>query len=114
MQLYLDTRVRYWHHTGQRVVAFLVGLVSGFTVQHAYYQATGTADARHAYRWLQRLGAQLSRYRSLWHRPPLSDSAVPAHPERRAVLTATVRALWQRFGPDLCTHYQRQTQCSFL
>src|SRR6266516_1375511 len=74
VQLYLDSTVRYLHHAGGWVVAFVLSLITGMTVENAYRQATGTATPRNAYRWLNRLGAQLSFYRRLSHRPPLPDT----------------------------------------
>lgn len=78
MRLYLNTMVRYLHYAGQQVLAFVLALMTSMSVQQAYCQATGTADPRHAYRWLLRLYAQLSCYRSLWHQPtlPLWDTSI--------------------------------------
>ena len=117
MRLYLDSAVRWLHYTGAQVVAFMLALMAGGTVQQAYGQATGKADPRHAYRWLHRLGAQLSCYRSLAHRPPLQDAGVPPAgnpPGRRRLLASTFHLLLQRFGPPLCANYQRHIQQSFL
>ena len=121
MRLYLDATVRWLRYAGAQVVAFIWVLIAGSTVQQAYWQATGTADPRHANRWLHRLGAQLSGYRSLSHRPPLQDADIAAavsvaanRPVRYGVLASTCTQLLQRFGPPLCANYQQQTQRSFL
>ena len=117
MRLYLDATVRYLHYAGSQVVAFVLALMAGMTVQRAYDRATGTADPRNAYRWLNRLGAQLSTYRSLSHQPRLQnvDDPVTAHrPVRQTLLAATFRSLLPYFVPPLCASYQRQLQCSFL
>lgn len=116
MQLYLDSTVRYLHYAGSQVVAFVLALMAGMTVQQAYCQTTGTADPRHAYRWLNWLCAQLSCYRSLAHRPALPDSDAPAtsSPVWRGLLDSTFQWLLVRFGQPLCTHYQQHTQRSFL
>ena len=116
MQLYLDSTVRYLHYASWQVVAFVLALMAGMTVQQAYYQATGCAEARHAYRWLTRLYAQFSCYRSLWHQPPLPDTASPivATPLRRGLLASTFKPLLQRFGQPLCAHYQGTLQRSFV
>lgn len=119
MRLYLDSTVRWLHYTGAHVVAFLLALMAGSTVQQAYGQATGRDDPRHAYRWLHRLGAQLSGYRSLSHQPPLQDAdaftpAAANRPVRTGLLASTCKQLLQRFGPPLCANYQRHTQRSFL
>lgn len=119
MRLYLDSTVRWLHYTGAHVVAFMLALMAGSTVQQAYWQATSKADPRQAYRWLHRLGAQLSSYRSLSHQPPLqdADASTPAAakcPVRTGLLVSTCKQLLQRFGPPLCANYQRHTQRSFL
>ncbi len=119
MRLYLDSTVRWLHYAGAHVVAFMLALMAGSTVQQAYGQATGTTDPRHAYRWLHRLGAQLSGYRSLSHQPPLQDADAPAsvaanRPVRYGLLASTCTQLLQRFGASLCANYQQQTQRSFL
>lgn len=117
MRLYLDSTVRWLHYAGAHVVAFMLALMAGRTVQQAYSQAAGTDDPRHAYRWLHRLGAQLSCYRSLSHQPPLQDADAPGaanRPIRTGLLGSTCKQLLQRFGPPLCANYQRHTQRSFL
>ncbi len=121
MRLYLDSMVQYLHYTGQHVVAFVLALMIGMGVQQAYCQTTGTDDPRHAYRWLHRLCAQLSCYRSLWHQPPLPQTDTPIaspiaanRPVRKGLLASTFQQLLQRFGQPLCAHYQRQLQRAFL
>lgn len=120
MQLYLDVTVRYLHYAGAAVVAFVLSLIAGSSIQHAYHCATGTVTPRNAYRWLTRLGAQLSVYRSLSHRPPLqnsSDSALAIalkRPLRLPSLMSTFTMLLQRFGQPLCAAYQSQLQRSLL
>lgn len=117
MRLYLDSTVRWLHHAGAHVVAFMLALIAGRTVQQAYGQATGATDPRHAWRWLDRLCAQLSSYRSLAHQPPLPGAdatAAASRPVRHGLLASTCTQLLQRFGPPLCANYQRHTQRSFL
>lgn len=119
MRLYLDSTLRWLHYTGAHVVAFMLALITGGTVQQAYWQATGTADPRHAWRWLNRIDAQLSCYRSLSHQPPLqdADASAPVAANRSArtgLLASTCTQLLQRFGAPLCANYQQQTQRSFL
>jgi len=102
-------------------LAHLLALMAGQTVQQAYRQATGTADPRHAWRWLNRFFAQLSSYRSLSHQAPLqnADGAVAVsvaanRPARYGLLASTCTQLLQRFGPLFCAQYQQQTQRVFL
>jgi len=117
MQLYVDATIRYLHHAGQCIVAFVQGLTDGNTIQHAYQHATGSMSSpRHAYRWLNRLTHQLSCYRSVVHRPPLQDDPGIAvnRPARLATLMSTFTALLQQFGQPLCCVYQSQRQRPLL
>lgn len=117
LQLYLDATIRCLHHAGCRVAAFVWSLAAGMTILNAYHQATGTASPRHAYRWLHRLGAQLSVYRSVSHRPPLQDTAqigAAKRPARLLLLISACEVLLQRFGQPLCAAYQLQLQRPFL
>jgi len=117
MRLYLDATLCRLRYTGTHVVAFMLALMAGRTVQQAYEQATGRDDPRHAYRWLNKFDAQLSGYRSLSHQPPLqdADAAVAANRSARAgLLASTCTQLLQRFGAPLCANYQQQTQRSFF
>lgn len=117
MRLYLDSTVRYLNYAGAQVVAFMLALVAGVSVQQAYFNATGQADARHAYRWLTRLGAQLTAYRSLVHQAPLTSCAALAdmrRPGRLGLLVVTFRSLMLHFGLPLCANFQRQLQRGFL
>jgi hypothetical protein len=50
MQLYLDSTLRYLHHAGSAVVAFVLLLLAGIPIGLAYMQATGKDTPRHAYR----------------------------------------------------------------
>lgn len=117
VQLYLDSTIRYLHYAGCCVVALLMWLSKGMTLQRAYHHATGALTPRNAYRWLHKLEAQLSGYRSLSHQPWLlaTDPPPMANPDPRwGLLLATGSALLQRFGDPLCANYQRQLQRSFL
>lgn len=115
MQLYVDSIVRYLHHAGCRVTAFVLALMAGMTIPCAYHGATGAASARHAHRWLHRLRARMSVYRSLSQRPAWQDAPLAAaHRPGQASLRSTFQALLQRFGQPLCAAYQSQLQRSFL
>ncbi len=116
-RLYLDAAIRHLHFAGEQLVAFALALFQGLTVEQAYRGATGTAEPRHAYRWLTRLCGQLSTYRSMAHQPPLPCCTAPprARPAgRRGLLGSTLRALLADFGAPLCAHFQRQTQRPFI
>jgi hypothetical protein len=123
MQLYLDSTLRYLHHAGSAVVAFVLSLLAGMSITLAYTQATGAHSPRHAYRWLHRLHAQISAYRSLFHQPLLAQqqTAVATHNQsqhphrlRRSLLASTFGALLTRFKQPLCQAYQFQLQRPFF
>ena len=119
--LYLDSTLCYLHHAGSVVVAFVLSLLACISIGLAYTQATGAHSARHAYRWLHRLDAQISTYRSLFHQPLLAPAleqptAVVVHPHclRRSLLASTFAPLLMRFGQALCQGYQSQLQRTFF
>lgn len=117
MQLVLDSSLRCMHYAGRAVVVFVLLLISGASIALAYMQATQAQTPRHAYRWLQRLHAQMSVYRSLFHQPPLDQPAAPCshpHSSRRSLLGSTFAALLARLEPPLCQAYQSQFQQAFL
>ncbi len=125
MQLYLDSTLRYLHHAGSAVVAFVLLLLTGISIELAYMQATGADTPRHAYRWLHRLRAQISAYRSLFHQPLLEQqtTTVDAHHQshhpnprllRYGLLVSTFGALLMRFKQPLLQAYQSQLQRPFL
>lgn len=114
IRLYLDTAVRYLHYSGNCVVAFVLLLMGGMRVQQAYHQATGTEDSRHAYRWLNKLWAQLSCYRSLIHQPMFEPLGVTSRSPRPGLLASTFTALLQQFGQPLCARYQLTLQRTLI
>ena len=117
MQLYLDATLRYVHHAGSAVVAFVLLLIAGISIGLAYTQATGAQTPRHAYRWLHRLHAQISAYRSLFHQPlfaPPLVCAVQSPCLRRGLLASTFTALLARLKQPLCQAYQSQLQRPFF
>jgi hypothetical protein len=114
IRLYLNTTLRYFHYLGSCVVTFVLLLMRGMRVQQAYLQVTGTTDPRNAYRWLNRLMAQLSRYRSLLHQPLLQQSMVTRCHPRQGLLASTFTALLQQFGQPLCACYQQALQRALL
>ena len=118
MQLYLDSTLRYLHHAGSAVVAFVLSLLAGISIGLAYMQATGADTPRHAYRWLHRLDQQMSVYRSLFHQPlllaPSGVCAAPSPCLRRSLLASTFAALLMRFKQPLCQAYQSQLQRTFF
>ena len=117
MQLYLDATLRCLHYAAGAMEAFLLAWLAGSTVQRAYRQATGTVVSRNAYRWLNRLVAQLSAYRSVFHQPSLADDPPSADSQRslrRRLFAATITRLLQQLGAPLCAGFQLKWQRAFL
>lgn len=116
IRLYLDTCVRYLHDAGCCVVAFVALLMRGMSVQRAYHQVTGTQDPRHAYRWLHKLWAQMSVYRSALHQPMFKPPppVVTGCSPRFGLLASTFTTLLQQFGQPLCARYQLILQRALL
>lgn len=117
MQLYLDSRVRYLHYAGCCVVVFVIFLMAGITISQAYQFVTGTADPRNAYRWLSKLSARFSVYRSHLHKPRLDEAEntpIRFVNSRRRLLASTFLALFDDFGSPLCGRYQQTLQTTFL
>lgn len=114
MRLYLDTRVRYLHYAGCCVVALVLLLMRGISVQCAYRQVTGCDDPRNAYRWLNKCWARLSHYRSLLHQPLWQRPVAANFHPRLDLLASSFTALLQQFGQPLCARYQRILQRALL
>jgi hypothetical protein len=117
MQLYLDSTLRYLHHAGGAVVAFVMSLLAGLCIAQAYLQATGAHTPRHAWRWLHRLHAQASTWRSLVHRPLLEQPlacAERATSLRARLLASSFAPLLAQFKQPLCQRYQSQLQRPFF
>jgi hypothetical protein len=117
LRLYLDRALRYFHYSGLQLLAFVFAVLTGQSVRQAYWHATRCPEARHAWRWLQRLQLQLPAYRTLQHCPSLPGSPT-APPERRparhALLASTFAWLEHHFGTPLCCHFQSRLQRPFL
>lgn len=115
-QLYVASVIRYLHYAGTFVIAFVLAMLKGFSVQAAYHQATGAETPRNAYRWIHRFMNQLSVYRSLVHQPCFKNSAsfIRQVSSRRCLIVSTFEALLLHFGEPLCAHYQQQVNQTFL
>jgi hypothetical protein len=117
MQLVLDSSLRSMHYAGAAVVVFVLLLMTGCCIAAAYTQVSKAQTPRHAYRWLQRLHANMSVYRSLVHQPPLDQSTDPGGGPRfwqHGLLNSTFIALLGRFKQPVCRSYQSQLQRQFF
>ena len=117
VRLYLDAIIRYVNFAGGVVVAFVLALMQGATITKAYHQVTGTLDARNAYRWLHKLRARISHFRSLFALTSVDEVTPCCSPPtsiRRRWLTRTFSQLMSHLPPPLCSNYQRLFQTRFI
>lgn len=102
-------------YSGAQVFIFLTQLLAGNSVQHAYQQATRQFEARNAWRWLNKLTAKLTVFRSVFiSRAPEHCAPNSSHSRRRRILLPTIEHLCDRFNPSPCSAYQLHTQSAFL
>lgn len=96
-QLYLQHVLPRRRYSMSTLITFVVLLAKGMSVVQAYRKATARqhCEARHAWRWLRALYAQLGPWRSLLRRRP---SATPNNTRRRSrrltILLPTLLRLW--------------------
>ena len=110
--LYLATCLRFIHYSAAVFARFIEGLISGTTVEAAYLKATSAFDARQAWRWLDKLIANLPRWRAAL--PGLGAFSLPLYPKRRRLIAETCLALQARFSVKLIPNFQLQRQQGFL
>lgn len=92
VRLYLAPSIPRYHYSAAVLTAFLLALLQGTAVAPAYQQVTHCHEPRQAWRWLQRLSAQLPAWRSrlsLQHHPAFR----PRRSGRLSVLLPTFCAL---------------------
>jgi hypothetical protein len=107
----LASRIPGVHYSALAVTRFIQALLVGLVIRRAYTLATGTEQARHAFRWLQTLGLQLGAYRSfLGVNAEVSITWPRSH--RLRLLLPTLRAVFSRVADG--TAYQHLRQQSFL
>ena len=96
VRLYLDQAIPRLHYPASVLCAFLLLLMAGTSVMSAYQQVTGRSEARHAWRWLQRLSEQLPHWRARFLTLPSCSSASSAFatrsPRLRSLLSTA--SLW--------------------
>lgn len=101
--------------TASQLQCFVLALLAGTSIVGAYQHATGTQEARHAYRWLHRFQARLVAWRAFLGRQTASHAAPFAGRCRRLrVLLPTLAMLHACFGAPFVTSYQSCCQQPFL
>ena len=98
-RLYLDRCIPHCHYPLNVVVAFIWQLIRGLSVENAYLKAVNPSgmDARHAWRWMNRLNLQLGYFRStLKFAFKTSINAFSRQSRRRQILLPTLVSLLSR------------------
>ncbi len=113
LRLYLTTELAFLHYTTVHLTAFLLALLSGCTVQHAYWAATQTAEPRNAWRWLHKLQRKLVDYRALL-KTSCSRLAcrLTKKNKQRYILLSSLQGLFSTLGS--CAQIQQHTQMAFI
>ena len=114
-RLYLSEEIPTLQYSTTHLFTFLASLITLFNIQSAYEKATGTRDPRNAWRWLNKLQAQLIHYRCLLK--TRSENAVESfksRAQRLQVLLPTIQRLFLKISESPCAHYQTIHQVSFI
>lgn len=115
VQLMIADCIPHLHYPASVVSRFITRLFAQDGISHAYRQATGQFETRHAWRWIAKLMAQLSQYRcTLKTRAP--NVAVKHRSKALSLLLPTLRRLTLPNRDDklLCAAYQLQHQRPFI
>ena len=128
-RLYLCERTPFAHYGCTQFFAFILALFFNTstrnTVEHAYRLATGANNARHAWRWLNRLRLQLPAYRAVFFDRPAQldtntlDAKSTGDNDIHFLIQTTLSQLFQRLPSsadthNLCALFQLKTQIRFI
>ena len=114
-QLYVREAIPGHRYNTHHLFTFLDSLLALLTVQKAYEKATGTGDPRNAWRWLNKLQAQLICYRCVLE--TRSEDVVETFKskcKRLQVLLPTIQRLFLKISAPPCAYYQVLNQTSFI
>ena len=92
--------------------SFISLLLIGHSVCHAYSQATKQTQTRHAWRWLEKLKANLMSYRG-YLKVPITLVAPNKYKHHRILLT-TLRAIISIADGCPCAVFQLKQQIAFI
>lgn len=96
-QLYLQQVIPGRRYTLSTLLAFVLALIHGATVEQAYFKALGHEyqSPRQAWRWLNALWSQMSVFRGeVVDLPDLSSKSIRRRSRRLSVLLSTLRDWW--------------------
>ena len=113
-RLYCADRAPFIHYSLSVCIAFLLALLidKRHTVDSAYRQATGAADARNAWRWLNKLDFNLASFRPF--QLPRRKLIENAHCATLSPLLNTLKNLLTLFASSSAEAFQLNTQTAFL
>lgn len=106
----LASRIPALHYSACTVMVFLILLIRGKSITLAYQQATGQHNARHAYRWLNQLFAQLCTFRGLLPKAFNLPSCIIYRSHRLQCLLPTMLTLICYLGLRCAARFQTVTQ----
>lgn len=112
-QLYLSEVVPRLSYSALQVFVFLSSLIAGLPISEAYQQAVKKPDFRHAYRWLKKLMARLSAFRSLFSRPVAAPTFLQRS-QRLQLLLPTLKNLFTFPNSGSCQAFQLTSQSAFF
>ena len=115
VRLYISQRVPQLIYSSAEVTAFLLALFNGLSITQAYQDATGCADPRNAYRWLDKLKFRLSDFRRYLTTPcEQSVSKFNDRAQRFRLLLPTVERLLNSLPQPHCACFQEIHQKAFF
>lgn len=112
-QLYLDSIIPQLSRCAVQVFVFLSALLAGDSVACAYHHATGIAEPRNAYRWLNRCLDHLVDFRR-WLRPTSSTEPAPHRSRPLRLVISTLHRVFASPDTQDCRGYQRTLQTAFF
>ena len=120
LRLYATQRIPGLFYSAQHVSKFITALIQGLSIAQAYRVATQTNQARHAYRWMQKLSAQSVAFRICLQKNYRINSThtcvhnKPFSTPHRHALMSTLHSLWHYFGQSISEHFQLKQQIPFI
>jgi hypothetical protein len=113
LQLYLSSHHHRLHHDTLRIQLFILALLADASISEAYHKATGTRNARNAYRWRQKCLSSLPRWRERLPDHTGHDCAPFSHRCRWLRLVLPTLSMLQQSIGDVSA-FQLHCQHSFL
>lgn len=116
VQLTIATRIPALHYDTAQLFAFLCTMLIGLSIPEAYLRATGKAQPRQAWRWLNSLMANLPDYRRrLPSRTQASSNSFKPQVRRLKLLFPTLEYVFDSLSPiDPCADFQLKFQQRFF